>query len=129
MLGFTVSQATVSRYMPSPADGQHRVVADLIFAIKPVRSACIPRSGRTDTLACVFSHIGPSLVLFYVYPLKFFVNVFLVNVWLSPPTGTAMQISNGTHPVMTWGNVRGLLIIFGSGFAAIYLDVLQLWRG
>jgi hypothetical protein len=57
-------------------------------------------------------------VLFYVYPLK-----FLFNVWLTPLTGTAMQVSNaqgGLRLVMAYGDARGLLLIFGSGFAAVY---------
>ena len=76
--------------------------------------------GLDDFATIILNTLLLFLVLFYVYPLKFFVNVFLVNVWLSPITGTAMQISNGPHPVMGWGDVRGLMIIFGSGFAAIY---------
>ena len=58
MLGFTVSQATVSRYYcPHQADGQHSRGGPF-FAIKPVRSASIPSSGRGDTLACIVSPVG-----------------------------------------------------------------------
>ena len=41
------------------ADGQHSRGGPS-FAIKPVRSASIPRSGRKDTLACTFRPIGLS---------------------------------------------------------------------
>jgi hypothetical protein len=62
-------------------------------------------------------------VLFYVYPLKFFVSVFLANVWLRPIIGTPMQIKNlpgGPDTLMVWDDQRGLVMIFASGFAAIY---------
>jgi len=65
-----------------------------------------------------------TLVLFYVYPLKFFVSVFLANVWLRPLIGGPMQIKDvpgGPGTLMVWGDQRGLVMIFGSGFAAIYL--------
>jgi hypothetical protein len=39
------------------ADGQHSRGGSF-FAIKPVRSASIPRSGREDTLACLVSPVG-----------------------------------------------------------------------
>jgi hypothetical protein len=51
--------ATVSRYLPAPSRGQHRRGGPF-FAIKPVRSASIPRSGRGFTRACMVSPIGPS---------------------------------------------------------------------
>src|SRR5271168_2688010 len=65
-----------------------------------------------------------TLVLFYVYPLKFFVSVFLANVWLRPLIGGPMQIKDvpgGPGTLMVWGDQRGLVMIFASGFAAIYL--------
>jgi hypothetical protein len=58
MLGFTVSQATVSRYMPAEAGGQHNRGGPF-SAIKPVRSASILRSGPTDTLARMLRPIRP----------------------------------------------------------------------
>jgi hypothetical protein len=63
------------------------------------------------------------LVLFYVYPLKFFVSVFLANIWLRPLIGVPKQISDvpgGLGTLMVWGDQRGLVMIFASGFAAIY---------
>ena len=76
--------------------------------------------GLDDFATIVLNTVLLFLVLFYVYPLKFLFSVFLVNVWLSPLTGMPMQISNGLHPVMTWGDVPGLFVIFGSGYSAIY---------
>jgi hypothetical protein len=76
--------------------------------------------GLDDLATIVLNTTLLFLVLFYVYPLKFLFGVFLANVWLSPLTGMPTQISNGPHPAMTWGDVRGLEIIFGSGFAAVY---------
>ena len=61
MLGFTVSQATVSRYMPPPTGGMDNR-GGLSFAIKPWRSvtASIPRSAREQPLACISSPTGLS---------------------------------------------------------------------
>ena len=59
MLGFSVSQATVSRYLPAPSRRPTQSCGPF-FAIKPVRSASIPRSGRGFTRACIVSLIGPS---------------------------------------------------------------------
>ena len=76
--------------------------------------------GLDDLGTIVLNTLLLFVVLFYVYPLKFFVSVFLANVWLYPLIGVPIQISTGPHPVMTWNDARGLIIIFGSGFAAIY---------
>src|SRR5580704_18162791 len=61
MLGFSVSQATVSRYMPARSDGRSNR-GGLFFAIKPWPSvtASIPRNGRVATLAHRASPIRPS---------------------------------------------------------------------
>jgi putative transposase len=59
MLGFSVSQATVSRYLPAPSRRPTQSWR-LFFAIKPVRSASIPRSGRGFTRTSMVSPIGPS---------------------------------------------------------------------
>ena len=80
--------------------------------------------GLDDLTTIVLNTLLLFLVLFYVYPLKFLFNVFLFNIWLSPLTGTANQIGNvhgGLPSVMRWADVPGLEIIFGSGFAAVYL--------
>ncbi len=80
--------------------------------------------GLDDFATIVLNTVLLFLVLFYVYPLKFLVSVFFANVWLSPLTGMPNQISNaqrGLPLVMTWGDVRGLYLIFGAGFAAVYV--------
>ena len=79
--------------------------------------------GLDDFATIVLNTLLLFLVLFYVYPLKFFMSVFLANVWLSPLTGMPNQIreaAGGVGTLMTWEDTRGLLIIFGSGFAAVY---------
>lgn len=80
--------------------------------------------GLDDPATIVLNTLLLFLVLFYVYPLKFFVSVFLANVWLRPLIGGPMQIRDvpgGPGTLMVWGDQRGLVMIFGSGFAAIYL--------
>jgi hypothetical protein len=79
--------------------------------------------GLDDAATIVLNTLLLFLVLFYVYPLKFFVSVFLANVWLRPIIGTPMQIKNlpgGPDTLMVWDDQRGLVMIFASGFAAIY---------
>jgi hypothetical protein len=74
--------------------------------------------GLDDLATIVLNTLLLFVVLFYVYPLK-----FLFNIWLSPLTGTPMWISNpqgGMRLVMAYGNERGLMLIFGSGFTAVY---------
>src|SRR5277367_6788389 len=77
-----------------------------------------------DPATIVLNTLLLFIVLFYVYPLKFFVSVFLANVWLRPLIGGPMQIRDvpgGPGTLMVWGDQRGLVMIFGSGFAALYL--------
>lgn len=79
--------------------------------------------GLDDPTIIVLNTLLLFIVLFYVYPLKFFVSVFLANVWLRPLIGGPMQIRDvpgGPGTLMVWGDQRGLVMIFGSGFAAIY---------
>jgi Endosomal/lysosomal potassium channel TMEM175 len=77
--------------------------------------------GLDDFATIVLNTLLLFLVLFYVYPLKFLFSVFVANVWINPLTGMAVQIgAQGGPQVMTWADVRGLFVIFGSGFAAIY---------
>jgi hypothetical protein len=60
MLGYTVSQATVSRYLPAP--GRRPTQSWRSFLrIKPAHLASIPRRGREDPRARLFGPIGPSL--------------------------------------------------------------------
>jgi len=79
--------------------------------------------GLDDFVTIVLNTLLLFLVLFYVYPLKFFVSVFLFNVWFPPLTGVPIQIRDvpgGLNTLMVWGDQRGLVMIFASGFAAIY---------
>jgi Endosomal/lysosomal potassium channel TMEM175 len=74
--------------------------------------------GLDDLATIVLNTLLLFVVLFYVYPLK-----FLFNIWLSPLTGTPMWINSphgGMRLVMAYGNERGLMLIFGSGFTAVY---------
>ncbi len=59
MLGFTVSQATVSRYLPAPSRRPTQSWR-ASCAIKLARLASIPRRGRADPRARMFGPIGPS---------------------------------------------------------------------
>jgi hypothetical protein len=75
--------------------------------------------GLDDAVTIALNTLLLFVVLFYVYPLK-----FLFNIWLSPLTGMPMQISNAQGArllVMGSGDSRGIMLIFGSGFAALYL--------
>lgn len=79
--------------------------------------------GLDDLTTIILNTVLLFLVLFYVYPLKFLFSVFLVNVWINPLFGIQNQITaihGGLDPVMTWGDVRGVFVIFGAGIAAIY---------
>jgi Endosomal/lysosomal potassium channel TMEM175 len=84
--------------------------------------------GLDDLTTIVLNTLLLFLVLFYVYPLKFLVSVFLVNVWINPLIGMPNHIGNGPSPVMTWSDVRGLFVIFGAGIAAIYFVFAALLR-
>jgi len=50
--------------------------------------------GLDDLTTIVLNTLLLFLVLFYVYPLKFLVSVFLVNVWIDPLIGMPIQIGN-----------------------------------
>jgi hypothetical protein len=79
--------------------------------------------GLDDPTTIVLNTLLLFIVLFYVYPLKFFVTVFLANSWVRPLIGVPIQIRDvpgGSGTLMVWGDQRGLVIIFGSGFAAIF---------
>ena len=81
--------------------------------------------GLDDPVTIALNTLLLFVVLFYVYPLK-----FLCTIWLSPLTGTPMEISDtqgGMRLVMTYGDSRGLMLIFGSGFAALYLVFAALY--
>jgi len=76
--------------------------------------------GLDDAWTIVLNTLLLFVVLFYVYPLK-----FLFTIWLSPLTGTAMRFPDA-HGALALAiesgyDVRGLMLIYGSGYAAVYL--------
>jgi len=67
--------------------------------------------GLDDAPTIVLNTLLLFVVVFYVYPLK-----FLFTVWLAPVTG-----QNGGALQLAALDTRGLMIIFGSGYVAVYL--------
>ena len=67
--------------------------------------------GLDDLATIVLQYPASIHSAFYVYPLKFFVSVFLANVWLRPFIRGPMQIKDvpgGPSTLMVWGDqVRG----------------------
>ena len=81
--------------------------------------------GLDDPVTILLNTLLLFVVLFYVYPLK-----FLCDVWLAPLTGMAMRVTDAkgvTRLVMAYGDTRGLMLIFGSGFMAVYLVFAALY--
>jgi uncharacterized membrane protein len=75
--------------------------------------------GLDDPATIVLNTLLLFVVVFYVYPLK-----FLFTVWLAPLTGMQMRSTDpdgAMHLVMAYGDTRGLMFIFGSGYVAVYL--------
>src|SRR5580658_262445 len=50
--------------------------------------------GLEDITTIVLNTLLLFLVLFYVYPLKFLVSVFLVNIWINPLTGVGNHVGS-----------------------------------
>jgi hypothetical protein len=50
--------------------------------------------GLDDLTTIVLNTLLLFLVLFYVYPLKFLVSVFLVNIWINPLTGVGNHVGS-----------------------------------
>jgi hypothetical protein len=74
--------------------------------------------GLSDGVTIFLNTVLLFVVLFYVYPLK-----FLFYVWLAPLTGAPMALASPQgvmRPVMSYADNRGLMLIFGSGFGAVY---------
>ncbi len=81
------------------------------------------RYGLQDTTARVLTCVLLFLVLFYVYPLKFLFSISFND----------MIFGGGANAVpMTAAQVSTLLVIYGLGFAAVYLALtilyLHAWR-
>ncbi len=77
------------------------------------------RYGIEDTYTIVLNSIMLFLVLFYVYPLKFLFRLLLT---IGPVTHDADK------PVITASQIPELMVIYGLGFASIYLVLFLLYR-
>ncbi|MCC6865305.1 MAG: DUF1211 domain-containing protein [Ignavibacteria bacterium] len=77
------------------------------------------RYGIEDTYTIVLNSIMLFFILFYVYPLKFLFRMMLT-------IGT-VQIETD-KPIITLDQVPELMIIYGLGFASIYLILFLLYR-
>src|ERR1041385_4229746 len=76
------------------------------------------RYGLDDGTARFLTCVMLFLVLFYVYPLKFLFNFSI----------TALFFGNSAQPAaMTASQFSTLLIIYGLGFAAVYLALMLLY--
>jgi uncharacterized membrane protein len=76
------------------------------------------RYGLDDGTARFLTCVMLFLVLFYVYPLKFLFNISI----------TSALFGRGAQPVsITAPELSGLLVIYGLGFAAVYLSVFFLY--
>jgi uncharacterized membrane protein len=78
------------------------------------------RFGLHDLQTIVLNAVLLFLLLFYVYPLKFLCNLVVVQLMRHAIAG---QLSDPRQPVE-------LMLLFGGGFAAIYLMIAALyWNG
>ena len=76
------------------------------------------RYGLDDAVARLLTCIMLFLVLFYVYPLKFLFNFSI----------TALLFGGSVQPItMTASQFSALLVIYGLGFAAVYLAMALLY--
>jgi len=76
------------------------------------------RYGLDDGTARFLTCVMLFLVLFYVYPLKFLFNFSV----------TALIFGGSVHPItMTGSQFTALLVIYGLGFAAVYLAMTLLY--
>src|ERR1041385_1970922 len=76
------------------------------------------RFGLDDGTARFLTCVMLFLVLFYVYPLKFLFNLSI----------TALLFGSAAQPAaMTASQFSTLLIIYGLGFAAVYLALMLLY--
>ena len=79
--------------------------------------------GLDDAATIVLNTLLLFVVLFYVYPLK-----FLFNVVLEPLTGAANPgPPSALQPVLQNADARGLMVIYGSGYAAVCLALAAMF--
>jgi uncharacterized membrane protein len=76
------------------------------------------RYGLDDGTARFLTCVMLFLVLFYVYPLKFLFNFSITNLLVEGSSGSE---------VMTRSQFSTLLVIYGLGFAAVYLALTLLY--
>ena len=76
------------------------------------------RYGLDDGMARFLTCVMLFLVLFYVYPLKFLFNFSITGLFFD---GSAQPVS------MTRSQFSALLVIYGLGFAAVYLAMTLLY--
>ena len=76
------------------------------------------RFGLDDGTARFLTCVMLFLVLFYVYPLKFLFNLGINSMLFGQPA---------TAVLMTRGQFSDLLVIYGLGFAAVYLSLTLLY--
>ena len=76
------------------------------------------RYGIENTFIIVLNSIMLFLVLFYVYPLKFLFRLLLT---IGPADHTGKEI-------ITSAQIPALMVIYGLGFASIYLILILLYR-
>lgn len=82
------------------------------------------RYGLEDRITVILNLVLIFTVLFFVYPLKFLFTSLIANRGLGGTIATA----HGFEPVIAPGHKPLLLLIFGLGFAAVFLVFLLLYR-
>lgn len=79
------------------------------------------RYGFLDSMSILLNLVLLFLVLFYVYPLKF-LTTFLMNLVFGFPPGRTIV------DVVSLSDGPGMMIIYSSGFAAVFLVFYLLYR-
>ncbi|MEO8512049.1 MAG: TMEM175 family protein [Ignavibacteria bacterium] len=91
----------------------------LLFQIWYTQFIYFRRYGMQDMFTIVVNAVLLFLVLFYVYPLKFLFRILL----------TIGPIHHeGAKPIITSEQLPALMIIYGLGFASIYLMFVLMYR-
>lgn len=91
----------------------------LLFQIWYTQFIYFRRYGIQDTFTIVVNAVLLFLVLFYVYPLKFLFRILLT---IGPIHHDSSKV------IITTGQLPSLMIIYGIGFAAIYLMFVLMYH-
>ncbi len=127
VFAFAVTLLIVSLEVPETFDElMHTMSGFLAFALSFVLLLQIwysqfiffRRYGLQDMFTIVVNSAMLFLVLFYVYPLKFLFRLLLTI----GPAG-----HKGTEPVILASQIPSLMIIYGIGFASIYLMLVLMY--